>query len=74
MKKAGRKPIDKKIVEEKINNAFNEVCKLVSKGLTIRQALKIININSTWFYKHLSKNQTFELKQIKFLNAIHRKY
>ena len=31
--KRGPKPIDPKITEEKINNAFKETCNLVSKGL-----------------------------------------
>jgi hypothetical protein len=69
--KRGPKPIDPKITEEKINNSFKETCKLVSKGLTIREALKFINVDSRWFYKHLSEKQLLELKQVKTANTIY---
>jgi type II secretory pathway component PulF len=69
--KRGRKPIDPKITEEKINNAFKETCMLVSKGLTIREALKFIKIDNRWFYKHLSEKQLLELKQVKTANTIY---
>ena len=71
MKKAGRPPMDKKVLEEKINNAFKDVCKLVEDGLTIRQALKRIDIGSDWFYKYLSERQKLELQHIKTANTIY---
>ncbi len=51
----------KESTQNKINEAYPKVCKLVEEGLTIKQALNIVKIDSSQFYKAITKQQFLEL-------------
>lgn len=52
------------------NIIFNEVCELVSKGLTISKALKHLKADSHHFYENINDEQRRKLKELKILNAV----
>lgn len=52
-----------------VAESYPNVLKLVEQGLTIRQALNKLNVCSSNFYKHITKDQKAELKMIKTANA-----
>lgn len=61
----------KESTQNKINEAYPKVCKLVEEGLTIKQALNTIKIDSSQFYKAITKQQFLELQIIKTSNTIY---
>jgi len=56
---------------KKITEAYPKVCKLVEEGLTIKQALNTVKIDSSQFYKAITKQQFLELQMIKTVNTIY---
>jgi len=54
-------------------DVFGNVVVLVSKGLTIRQALSEVGVSSTVFYKNCTDEQKTELKALKISMSIHGK-
>lgn len=61
----------KESTQNKINEAYPKVCKLVEEGLTIKQALNTVKIDSSQFYKAITKQQFLELQMIKTVNTIY---
>ncbi len=61
----------KESTQNKINKAYPKVCKLVEEGLTIKQALNTAKIDSSQFYKAITKQQFLELQIIKTTNTIY---
>lgn len=47
------------------DKVFNLLISLVEKGLTIREAFKVLKIHSSDVYKAMSKEQKLKLKQTK---------
>jgi hypothetical protein len=52
-------------------DVFSNVVSLVSKGLTIRQALSEVGVSATVFYKNCTDQQKSELKALKISMSIH---
>lgn len=50
---------------------FKEVCILVEEGFTISQALDELEIDSTTFYKSITKEQKLMLGQLRTANKIY---
>jgi hypothetical protein len=69
MANKGRKPQKTVLKEVFLSDIFSKVISMVEDGYNIYEALEKLNIDSSSFYRNISKHQKSELQMVKTLNT-----